>query len=161
MDTKKFGLFVAETRKEKGMTQIELANKLQVTDKAVSRWERGIGFPDIELLEPLSDALGVTVLELLKAEHLTQQEMTVEVASQAFIDTIDVAKAQMKMWKQIMIATVCVLLMIFLAQLIPNLFGFNLPMIIPVVLGLVILSAVVYWAQKKRACHFQTKTEAE
>ena len=102
MDAKKFGTFVADVRKQKGMTQADLADKLQVTDKAISRWERGLGFPDIELLEPLSDALGLSVLELLQSQHITEQEMTIEDVSQTFIETIDVAKAQMKMWRQIM-----------------------------------------------------------
>lgn len=47
MDAKKFGAFIAAMRKEKNMTQMDLARKLQVTDKAVSKWERGLGFPDI------------------------------------------------------------------------------------------------------------------
>lgn len=46
MDAEKFGAFISQCRKEKQMTQAELAARLQVTDKAVSRWERGIGFPD-------------------------------------------------------------------------------------------------------------------
>lgn len=46
MDAKKFGAFIAAMRKEKNMTQMDLARKLQVTDKAVSKWERGLGFPD-------------------------------------------------------------------------------------------------------------------
>ena len=91
MDAKKFGTFVADVRKQKGMTQADLADKLQVTDKAISRWERGLGFPDIELLEPLSDALGLSVLELLQSQHITEQEMTIEDVSQTFIETIDVA----------------------------------------------------------------------
>ena len=48
----KFGAFVAKCRKERNMTQADLALKIQVTDKAVSRWERGIGFPDINTIEP-------------------------------------------------------------------------------------------------------------
>ena len=58
MDAKKFGMFIATLRKEKNMTQVDLAKKLQVTDKAVSKWERGLGFPDINSIEPLADALG-------------------------------------------------------------------------------------------------------
>lgn len=46
------------------MTQAELAGKIHVTDKAISRWERGLGFPDIQTLEPLAQALGISVLEL-------------------------------------------------------------------------------------------------
>ena len=59
MDAEKFGSFVQQRRKELGMTQNDLAEKLYVTSKAVSRWERGIGFPDIKLLQPLADALEI------------------------------------------------------------------------------------------------------
>ena len=68
MDAKKFGVFLAQIRKEKKMTQAQLAEKINVTDKAVSRWERGLGFPDITTLEPLADALGVSLLELMRGE---------------------------------------------------------------------------------------------
>ena len=70
MDAHKFGAFVAQCRKERNMTQAELASKIQVTDKAVSRWERGIGFPDINTIEPLASALEVSVLELMKSERM-------------------------------------------------------------------------------------------
>ena len=69
MNIEKFGLFLQSQRKSKGMTQGELAQKLHVTDKAVSRWERGIGFPDIKLLEPLAAALDLSVAELLQCER--------------------------------------------------------------------------------------------
>ena len=69
MDPGKFGAFVALCRKEKNMTQLELAQELKVTDKAVSRWERGKGFPDISLLVPLAEALDITVLELMNSER--------------------------------------------------------------------------------------------
>lgn len=69
MDTQKFGAFIAQCRKEKSMTQSELAAKIMVTDKAVSRWERGKGFPDINLLLPLAEALEVSVLELMHSER--------------------------------------------------------------------------------------------
>ena len=51
MEAKQFGQFIAGIRKEKKMTQAELAEKINVTDKAVSRWERGLGFPDIQTLD--------------------------------------------------------------------------------------------------------------
>lgn len=69
MDAQKFGVFIAQCRKEKSMTQSELAAKIMVTDKAVSRWERGKGFPDINLLLPLAEALEVSVLELMHSER--------------------------------------------------------------------------------------------
>lgn len=69
METKKFGQFIAGIRKEKKMTQAELAGKIHVTDKAISRWERGLGFPDIQTLEPLAQALGISVLELMRSER--------------------------------------------------------------------------------------------
>lgn len=68
MDAKVFGTFLAGCRKERNMTQAELAMKLNVTDKAVSRWERGVGFPDIGTVVPLAQALDVGVHEIMKAE---------------------------------------------------------------------------------------------
>ena len=68
MDNEKMGAFIAELRKEKGMTQRELAEKLNITDKAVSKWERSLSLPDIALLTPLARELGVSVGELLDGE---------------------------------------------------------------------------------------------
>ena len=88
MDAHKFGNFVAITRKENHMTQAELASKLQVTDKAVSRWERGLGFPDINTLEPLAEALGLSVLELMKSERIKETDIQCTDASVILSDTI-------------------------------------------------------------------------
>ena len=68
-----FGNFLAQLRKEKGMTQKELAANLYVSDKAVSKWERGLSVPDISLLVPLAELLNVTVTELLEG-HYTEEE---------------------------------------------------------------------------------------
>ena len=70
MDQQKFGNFISELRKNKKLTQQELAKKLGVTDKAVSKWERGLACPDISLLIPLGDILGVTINELLLGERI-------------------------------------------------------------------------------------------
>ena len=63
MDAKMFGAFLAQVRRAQGLTQAELAEQLHVTDKAVSRWERGVGLPDINTLEPLADALGLYLFD--------------------------------------------------------------------------------------------------
>ncbi len=68
MDNIKTGELIRELRKEKGMTQKDLAEKLYITDRAVSKWERGLCAPDISLLEPLSELLGVSVLELISGK---------------------------------------------------------------------------------------------
>lgn len=70
MDPEKTGKFISELRNKKNLTQNDLALKINVTNKAVSRWERGVGFPDISLLEPLSKELNVSILELLKGQHI-------------------------------------------------------------------------------------------
>lgn len=61
------GAFIAQLRKEQNMTQKELADKLGVTDKAVSKWERGKGIPDVDSIERLSNVLDVSVTELFNA----------------------------------------------------------------------------------------------
>ena len=81
VEAKEFGRFIAGMRKEKKMTQAELAEKIHVTDKAVSRWERGLGFPDIQTIEPLAQALGISVLELMRSER---QEKAKEEAAPEF-----------------------------------------------------------------------------
>ena len=68
MNNIKFGKLISTLRKEKNMTQKELAEKLNITDKAVSKWERGDSFPDITLIEPIAKELGITVGELINGE---------------------------------------------------------------------------------------------
>lgn len=82
MDSRKFGEFIAMIRKEKGWTQTELAEKLNVTDKAVSRWERGLGFPDINTVKPLADALEVSVLEIMQSEKEPEDEIPADKAGE-------------------------------------------------------------------------------
>ena len=96
MDAKKFGTFIATLRKENNMTQVELEQKLQVTDKAVSKWERGLGFPDINTIEPLADALGVSVLEIMRSERIAETEITQDTASAALTDIFEFVKLQRK-----------------------------------------------------------------
>ena len=74
MTKQTFGSTIAALRKEKGMTQQELAQNMGVTDKAVSKWERNLSFPDVASLPRLAEQLGVTVDELLEAKTSAQEE---------------------------------------------------------------------------------------
>lgn len=78
MDNTKMGQFIASLRKSKGMTQKDLAEKLTVSDKAVSKWERGLSCPDISLLSGLAEILGVSVSELLNGEKSEETSANVE-----------------------------------------------------------------------------------
>ena len=68
MDQKKVGKFILIKRKERGLTQSELADKLGVTDRSVSNWENGKCMPDISLFKPLCSVLGINVNDLLNGE---------------------------------------------------------------------------------------------
>lgn len=72
MDQIKIGKFISEERKKKNYTQRQLAEILGISDKTISKWERGNGFPDVSLLLPLCDELGITVNELLSGERLDE-----------------------------------------------------------------------------------------
>ena len=72
MDATKTGSFIAELRRERGLTQRELADAMIVSDKAVSRWETGRGMPDIENLEALAGVLDTSVAELLRGERIAE-----------------------------------------------------------------------------------------
>ena len=87
MDNIRFGSFVAQLRKERGLTQKELAQRLHVTDKAVSKWETGRGFPDLKLLEPLAQTLEVSLVELLQGERTSSPTLSVEEAGQVAAET--------------------------------------------------------------------------
>jgi len=91
MDNKKIGLFIASLRKEIGLTQKELADKLFITDRAVSKWERGLSLPDISLLDNLSSVLGVSVIEILKGERIKDKSSNDEI-----IHSLEYAKVNFK-----------------------------------------------------------------
>lgn len=82
MDNEKIGQFVFELRKSKQMTQKDLAAKLNITDKAVSKWERGLGYPDITTFSSLAKVLGVTTNELLSGKREVTQKPKAEMIIQ-------------------------------------------------------------------------------
>lgn len=95
MDTKKIGAFIAENRKKKGLTQEQLGERLHVTNKTVSRWERGNYMPDLSLLEPLSRELDVTLNELLVGEAIAKDKVG-EYSEKNLSDTLDYSARKIK-----------------------------------------------------------------
>ena len=74
MDQIKIGKFIAEERKRKGYTQKQLSERLEISDKTISKWERGNGFPEVSLLLPLCNELEITVNELLSGERVSEED---------------------------------------------------------------------------------------
>ena len=107
MDAKQMGKFISELRKENNMTQAQLAKELQISDKAVSRWERGLGFPDIGTLEPLAIALNINVLELMQCQRMSATDVQFEMATDAINSTLDMAKQQKKLLLRNMVVYSC------------------------------------------------------
>lgn len=93
MDNKKIGAFIRDLRIKQGLTQKQLAEVLNVTDKAVSKWETGRGIPDISLLEPLSIALGISIGELMNGEIINTVDIAIK-SNEAIINTIDLSNRE-------------------------------------------------------------------
>lgn len=98
MNCEKIGKFIATSRKQKGLTQTELADRLNITDRAVSKWERGKGCPDISLLEDLSKILDVSIIELLRGEKTNKKQ---KLEKQELIYSMNYAResTKIKMYK--------------------------------------------------------------
>lgn len=102
MNNEKIGQFIAELRKQNQMTQKELALKVGVTDKAVSKWERGLSCPDISLLSPLSEIFNVSVMELLNGEHSNAGVEDVQESIENVIQYTETSvKNRFKTWQDI------------------------------------------------------------
>ncbi|MBE5897341.1 MAG: helix-turn-helix transcriptional regulator [Lachnospiraceae bacterium] len=101
MEAKMMGEYILECRKKKGLTQMQLAEMINVTDKAVSRWERGVGYPDINLLEPLSKALEIKVSELIcGGEAMERVKEKSFDADEVAVSSLEISKKQLKSTKR-------------------------------------------------------------
>ena len=98
MDQVKIGKLVAELRKEAGMTQEELGERLGVSQRSVSRWETGKNMPDLSLLTPLAETLGVSVTELLAGERIEGETVSKSEASGAMAALIALARDRRRFW---------------------------------------------------------------
>ena len=120
-DKEKTGKFILALRKEKGFTQKELAVRLAVSDKTISKWETGAGMPDISMLIPLANVFEITVTELLKGERLQTGELVDKQSVEDMIKTT-ITMAQMdndeyKKWKKLNIAFYSISLIITVLEI--------------------------------------------
>ena len=88
MNQEKIGKFIAKCRKDKKMTQSDLAEKLGVTDKSIGNWENGRNMPDLSLFKPLCDVLGITINDLLSGEKISKDKYQ-ERFEENIVNTID------------------------------------------------------------------------
>ena len=114
MDYEKIGSFIAAKRKEKGMTQKDLAELLGVTDRAVSKWERAKSFPDVQILKPLCEALSVSVSELLDGEVKPHLHLTKEEADQSAITGITAYTKREKRKQRVLQAVILLVLIVIM-----------------------------------------------
>lgn len=113
MDNIKTGAFIKALRTELGLTQRELAERLHITDRAVSKWERGLSAPGIDLLEPLAEILSVSVVELIRGERIPEEEHT-PVLEELARDLLvysgrEVRRRESSVWKRAALLLVCAL----------------------------------------------------
>ncbi len=139
MDCRKTGLFICFLRKQQGLTQAELADRIGVTDKAVSRWETGRGFPDVGLLEPLAAALGTSVAELLTGEPLTEEEKAAQ-SDSALLESLRYTRRMGRKIAAVLLAIAGVLLL-----LTPLFLAVRTPALCLVGAGLLVLAAEAAW----------------
>lgn len=111
MNTYEFGKFLAQLRKEKGLTQLQLAKQLNVTDKAISRWETGKNYPDIEIFEELSNILDVSISELLEGKRIEKENLFI-ISEEHIVKQIKKNKKNKKIYR-IIISVVIVFSIIF------------------------------------------------
>ncbi|MBE6160496.1 MAG: helix-turn-helix transcriptional regulator [Lactobacillales bacterium] len=95
MNQERIGKFISELRKEKNLTQQELANKLGVTDKAISKWENGRCLMDISLLKPLSEVLEVSIVELINGEKIEKDNVYIK-SDEVVENTLNYAEDKIK-----------------------------------------------------------------
>lgn len=121
MDQQKIGEFLSRVRKERGMTQAELGEKLGVGQRTVSRWETGRNLPDISLLQPLCDTVGITVAELLNGERTEGDSLPAERANSAITGLLALWKEKRKrknlIWAGVsLLLTLALMLLVYSAE---------------------------------------------
>ena len=103
MDLRKIGQYIASKRKEQGLTQVELAEKLGMSNKSVSKWERGVCLPDVSIYTELCDILGISLNEFIAGEDLAEDRI-IEKSEENIVDVTKNELLKRKKLKQIILA---------------------------------------------------------
>ena len=111
MDQICIGKFIAEERKKKGYTQRQLSEKLGISDKTISKWERGNGFPEVSLLLPLCEELDITVNELLSGKRVSEEDYR----KKAEENMVNLVKEAQESKKKIILSAMVAILVILAA----------------------------------------------
>ena len=114
MNQEKIGKFIAECRKNKKMTQSELAEKLGVTDKSIGNWENGRNMPDLSLFKPLCDELGITINDLMSGEKISKEKYQ-EKFEENIVNTIDYSSKKINKYSNV-IGLILVVFGLFIAM---------------------------------------------
>ncbi len=139
MDQIKIGKFIADERKRKGYTQKQLSEKLEISDKTISKWERGNGFPEVSLLLPLCNELEISVNELLSGERLSEEEYQKK-AEENMTDLVrEAQESRKKILLAIMVAMLTLVAAMTLFLLSETLEMENWTRILLIVIGLLVL----------------------
>lgn len=100
MNQEKIGMFIAECRKNKQLTQFELGEKLGVTEKSISNWENGRNMPDLSLFKPLCDELGITINDLMSGEKINEEKYQ-ERFEENIVNTIDYSTKKLNKYSRV------------------------------------------------------------
>lgn len=122
MNNQDFGKFINLLRKEKGLTQKELGERLNLTDKAISRWENGKSYPDVEMFERISQELDVSISELIACKKIETKEEAISVTEEAYIGEVKQGKKKVR---KIVFALVMAIL-ISISFFVVNIYGDNI-----------------------------------
>ena len=133
MDQVLIGKFIATERKQKGLTQKQLADELGISNKTISKWETGNGFPEISLLLPLCEHLGITVNELLSAKRLSDSEYK-QKAEENMVSMMKEKDANQKIFRLTNIVGALSSIVFIALMMVVSIYGSVLPKVVSIIL---------------------------